>query len=61
MAHDACSLAWGPHIRGMTQLPALPGPDLDIEITALAWAYGRANGPFVKLVNRFGVKRKIRI
>jgi hypothetical protein len=38
----------------MTQLPALPGPDLDMEITALAYAYGRANGPFVKLVNRLG-------
>lgn len=38
----------------MTQLPALPGPDLDMEITALAFAYGRANGPFVKLVNRLG-------
>jgi hypothetical protein len=38
----------------MTTLPALPGPDLDMEITALAYAYGRANGPFVKLVNRLG-------
>lgn len=38
----------------MTQLPALPGPDLDMEITALAYAYGRANGPFVTLVNRLG-------
>jgi hypothetical protein len=38
----------------MTQLPALPGPDLDMEIAALAYAYGRANGPFVKLVNRLG-------
>lgn len=38
----------------MTKLPALPGPDLDMEITALAFAYGKANGPFVKLVNRLG-------
>ena len=38
----------------MDKLPALPGPDLDVEITALAYAYGRANGPFLKLVNRFG-------
>ena len=38
----------------MTQLPALPGPDLDIEIAGLAYAYGRANGPFLKLVTRLG-------
>ena len=38
----------------MDNLPALPGPDLDGEITALAFAYGRANGPFLKLVNRIG-------
>ena len=38
----------------MTQLPALPGPDLDIEIAGLAFAYGRANGPFLKLVGRLG-------
>ena len=38
----------------MANLPALPGPDLDVEIAALAYAYGRANGPFLKLVNRIG-------
>ena len=38
----------------MSDLPALPGPDLEVEITALAFAYGRANGPFLKLVNRLG-------
>ena len=38
----------------MTTLPAVPAPDLDVEMTALAFAYGRANGPFVKLVNRLG-------
>ncbi len=38
----------------MDKLPALPGPDLDVEIAALAYAYGRANGPFLKLVNRIG-------
>lgn len=43
-----------PHIERMTKLPALPGPDLDVEIAGLAYAYGRANGPFLKLINRFG-------
>ncbi len=38
----------------MSDLPALLGPDLDVEVLALAYAYGRANGPFLKLVNRIG-------
>ena len=38
----------------MDKLPALPGPDLDVEIAALAFALDRANGPFLKLVNRLG-------
>ena len=40
----------------MKNLPALTGPDLDVEIAALVYAYGRANGPFLKLVNRIGGK-----
>ena len=42
------------HIGGMSKLPARLAPDLDVEITALAYAFGRANGPFVRLVNRIG-------
>ena len=38
----------------MTNLPTVPSPDLDVEIAALAYAWGRANGPFLKLINRFG-------
>lgn len=38
----------------MNRLPALPGPDLEMETTALAHALGRANGPFLRLVNRLG-------
>ena len=38
----------------MTNLPAVPDPDLEVEIAALAYAYGRANGPFLTLVNRIG-------
>ena len=38
----------------MTQLPALKGPDLEVELNGLAHAYGRANGPLLRLVNRFG-------
>ena len=38
----------------MSDLPALPGPDLEVETAALAYAWGRANGPFLKLINRFG-------
>ena len=40
----------------MKNLPALTGPDLDVEIAALVYAYGRANGPFLKLVTRIGGK-----
>ena len=38
----------------MTNLPARRGPDLDVEIAGLAHAYGRANGPLLRLVNRMG-------
>jgi len=38
----------------MTTLPALIGPDLDVEVAGLAHAYGRANGPLMRLVNRLG-------
>ena len=38
----------------MTTLPAMIGPDLDVEVAGLAHAYGRANGPLLRLVNRFG-------
>jgi hypothetical protein len=38
----------------MTTLPALIGPDLDVEVAGLAHAYGRANGPLMRLVNRMG-------
>ena len=38
----------------MTLLPALVGPDLDVEVAGLAHAFGRANGPFLRLVNRLG-------
>ena len=38
----------------MTQLPALKGPDLEVELSGLAHAYGRANGPLLRLVNRLG-------
>ena len=38
----------------MTTLPAVIGPDLDVEVAGLAHAYGRANGPLLRLVNRFG-------
>jgi hypothetical protein len=34
-------------------LPALVGPDLDMEIALLATAARRANGPLMRLVNRF--------
>lgn len=42
------------HIGRMTQLPALKGPDLEVELTGLAHAYGRANGPLLRLINRLG-------
>ncbi|WP_430463408.1 EcsC family protein [Tabrizicola sp.] len=35
-------------------LPALPAPDIDREIDALARAALRANGPLMRLVNRLG-------
>jgi EcsC protein family len=38
----------------MTRLPARTGPDLDVETAALAYAWERANGPFLRLVNRLG-------
>jgi len=44
----------GAHIGAMTQLPALKGPDLEVELTGLAHAYNRANGPLLRLVNRLG-------
>jgi hypothetical protein len=37
-----------------TTLPALPAPDFDREIDALARAMRRANGPVMSLVNRLG-------
>lgn len=40
----------------MTTLPARPGPDLEMEAAALAYAWERANGPFLKLVNRLGAQ-----
>ena len=49
-----CVDAPSDYLGGMTTLPALPGPDLEVEVAALAFAYGKANGPFVKLVNRLG-------
>ena len=38
----------------MSNLPALVGPDLEVEIAGLAHAYARANGPLLRLVNRLG-------
>ncbi|MGV8952308.1 MAG: staphylolytic protease PREPROENZYME LASA, partial [Cypionkella sp.] len=38
----------------MTNLPALVQTDIQAEITALAAAYRRANGPLMTLVNRIG-------
>lgn len=38
----------------MNNLPALSGPDLDVEIAGLAHAYGRASGPVLRLINRMG-------
>lgn len=38
----------------MDTLPALPAPDLDQDIAALARAYARANGPVMALIARFG-------
>ncbi len=38
----------------MKNLPALPAPDFGTEITDLARAYARANGPLMSLVNRLG-------
>ncbi len=38
----------------MSLLPALPAPDFQAEITDLARAYRRANGPVMSLVNRLG-------
>lgn len=38
----------------MENLPALRGPDLDVEVAGLAHAYGRANGPLLRLVARLG-------
>lgn len=38
----------------MDNLPALPGPDLDQDIAALARAYRRANGPVMALIGRLG-------
>lgn len=38
----------------MTHLPAVIGPDLDVEVAGLAHAYGRANGPLLRLINRLG-------
>lgn len=38
----------------MTTLPALPEPDFAAEIAGLARAYGRANGPVMRLINRMG-------
>ncbi len=38
----------------MTQLPAVRLPDLGVEIDALAYAAGRAHGPFLRLINRLG-------
>ena len=35
-------------------LPALPAPDLDSEILALAKALRRANGPLMSVINRIG-------
>ena len=42
------------HIGGMSKLPARLAPDLDVEMTALAHNYDRANGPFLKLINSIG-------
>lgn len=38
----------------MTQLPAILPPDLETEISALAQAYLRANGPVMAVINRIG-------
>ena len=38
----------------MSNLPALRGPDLEVEIAGLAHAYARANGPVLRLLNRLG-------
>ncbi|MEO8245149.1 MAG: EcsC family protein [bacterium] len=38
----------------MSKLPARLGPDLDVELAGLAHAYGRANGPLLRIVNRLG-------
>jgi hypothetical protein len=38
----------------MSQLPAIMPPDLEADISALAQAYLRANGPVMALVNRIG-------
>ncbi len=38
----------------MDNLPALAAPDFRAEISMLARAYGRANGPLMGFVNRFG-------
>ena len=54
IALRACAAADCAYLCGMTNLPTVPGPDLDVEIAALAYAWGRANGPFLKLINRFG-------
>ena len=54
IALRACAAADCAYLGGMTNLPTVPGPDLDVEIAALAYAWGRANGPFLKLINRFG-------
>ena len=38
----------------MDNLPAVRAPDLDVDIAGLAYAYGRAGGPLLRLVNRLG-------
>ena len=38
----------------MDNLPALRAPDLGVEIDGLAYAAARANGPFLRLINRLG-------
>ncbi|MEO6300811.1 MAG: EcsC family protein [Paracoccaceae bacterium] len=38
----------------MDNLPAIRPPELGVEIDSLAYAAGRANGPFLRLINRLG-------
>lgn len=50
----ACVGGQRAYLGGMNTLPVPSGPDLDTETAALAYAWNRANGPFLRLINRLG-------